>query len=182
MWLFVGGRGSLPSDDLPAHSFRRLFHSFRVACLASFLVWRGLLHATMSSIVPMSYLSRVSCAFVAQLFRTLRAHWRLSRISRLLFLLVAMLHTQSVTIAMSCSAGRGSWFAMRYAMSSSAGRVSWFAMRYAMSSSAGRGSWFAMRYAMSISAGRGSWFVMRYAMSSSAGRGSWFAMRYDRNV
>ena len=52
--------------------------------------------------------------FMAQLFRTLRAHWRLSRIARLLFLLMAILH-KSVRIAMCSRAGRGSWFAMRYA-------------------------------------------------------------------
>ena len=68
----------------------------------------------LSSIEPMSYMSRVSCAFIAQLFRTLRAHWRLSKISRLLFLLMAILH-KSVRIAMCSRAGRGSWFAMRYA-------------------------------------------------------------------
>ncbi len=67
----------------------------------------------MSSIVPISYLSRVSCAFMVQLFRTLRGHWRLSRIARLLFLLMATLHI-SVRIAMCSRAGRGSWFAMRY--------------------------------------------------------------------
>ena len=58
-------------------------------------------------------MSRVSCAFIAQLFRTLRAHWRLSRISRLLFLLMAILH-KSVRIAMCSRAGRGNWFAMGY--------------------------------------------------------------------
>ena len=110
-----GGRWSHRSDDLPAHSsFSRLFHSFRIACLKCFFMMRGLSDLKMSSIEPMSYMSRVSCAFIAQLFRTLRAHWRLSRISRLLFLLMAILH-KSVRIAMCSRAGRGSWFAMRYA-------------------------------------------------------------------
>ena len=109
------GRWSQRSDDLPAHSsFSRLFHFFRIAGLKCFFMRRGLSDSKMSSIEPMSYMSRVSCAFIAQLFRTLRAHWRLSRISRLLFLLMAILH-KSVRIAICSRAGRGSWFATRYA-------------------------------------------------------------------
>ena len=104
------------SDVLPAHSsFSRLFHSFRIACLRCFLMRRGLSDSKMSSIVPMPYLSTVSCAFMAHILRTLRAHWRLSRIARLLFLLMAILH-KSVRMAMCSRAGRGSWFAMRYAV------------------------------------------------------------------
>ena len=88
--------------------------SQRIACFKCFFMRRGLSDLKMSSIEPMSCMSRVSCAFIAQLFRTPRAHWRLSRISRLLFLLMAILHKR-VRMAMCSRAGRGSWFAMRYA-------------------------------------------------------------------
>ena len=93
------GRWSQRSDDLPAHSsFSRLFHFFRIAGLKCLFMRRGLSDSKMSSIEPMSYMSRVSCAFIAQLFRTLRA----------------ILH-KSVRIAICSRAGRGSWFATRYA-------------------------------------------------------------------
>ena len=48
-------------------TFSRLFHSFRIACLKCFFMRRGLSDLKMSSIEPMSYMSRVSCAFIAQL-------------------------------------------------------------------------------------------------------------------